>query len=570
MAPSPSIQAMDVTSLRAVLAEMRRGLLPSRFEKAQQPDAHRLQLGLRSLRGTLWLELSWLAEAPRLLVVEPPLKQGEGSTLAQQLQHGLRGLALVSLEQQGWERVVALGFAPRPGEPIRRQLVLELMGRHSNLFLLDEDQRVIALARQVRQDRSRLRPIGTGDPYQPPPPMAGEPPRLEEEVASWRRRLGLLPQTVGEALMGAYQGVGPALARQLAQEGLARPVQSLEAEAWQQLWHRWQLWLETVAEERFQLDWGGPSDYRCWDPEGPTDDDDDYDDWAINRGLAGYYADRLGSRELEQRRASLRQRLLNAAARERRNADQQQGLLEAVPGSDAMQHRADGLLSLPSPSREEIDEAQRLYRRARKLRRSVAAITPRLELHQQRLAAIEASLTFLEQAENGAQLAAVEEDLPVLLPAREGQGPGPSRRVRRGAAGGAPAPLELRSSGGLRLQVGRNHRQNEWISLQQARRGDLWFHAQECPGSHVVLKGSEGTPSDADLREAADLAAHFSRGRANGRVPVVMVPTTDLQRIAGAGPGTVRHRGGEVLWAVPERAAGLLAAPPRLPGTEQP
>ncbi|MCP9799045.1 NFACT family protein, partial [Cyanobium sp. Lug-B] len=434
MAPTPSIQAMDVTSLRAVLAEMRRSLLPSRFEKAQQPDAHRLQLGLRSLRGTLWLELSWLAEAPRLLVVEPPLKQGEGSTLAQQLQHGLRGLALVSLEQQGWERVVALGFAPRPGEPIRRQLVLELMGRHSNLFLIDEEQRVIALARQVRQDRSRLRPIGTGDPYQPPPPMAGEPPRLEEEVASWRRRLGLLPQTVGEALMGAYQGIGPALARQLAQDALARPVQSLEEEAWQRLWQRWRLWLETVAEERFQLGWGGPSDYRCWDPEGPPADDD----WTINRGLAGYYADRLGHRELEQRRASLRQRLLNAAAREHRNADQQQSLLAAVPGSEAMQRRADGLLSLPSPSREEIDEAQRLYRRARKLRRSVAAITPRLELHQQRLAAIEASLTFLEQAENGAQLAAVEEDLPVLLPARDGQGPGPSRRVRRGAAGAAP------------------------------------------------------------------------------------------------------------------------------------
>jgi predicted ribosome quality control (RQC) complex YloA/Tae2 family protein len=86
----------------------------------------------------------------------------------------------------------------------------------------------------------------------------------------------------------------------------------------------------------------------------------------------------------------------------------------------------------------------------------------------------------------------------------------------------------------------------------------------------VVLKASEGVPTEEDLREAADLAAHFSRGRANSRVPVVMVPTGDLQRLAGAGPGTVRHRGGEVLWAVPERAAALLAAPPRLPGTERP
>jgi predicted ribosome quality control (RQC) complex YloA/Tae2 family protein len=557
---------MDATSLRAVLVEMRHGLLPSRFEKAQQPDAHRLQLGLRSLQGILWLELSWLAEAPRLLAIAPPPRLGDGSTLAQQLQHGLRGLALVSLEQQGWERVVTLGFAPRPGEPIARQLVLEVMGRHSNLFLLDEDGRVITLARQVRQDRSRLRPIGTGDTYVPPPPMAGEAPRLQEDFASWQRRLSLLPQTVGQALMGAYQGIGPPLARQLAEAWLTLPVETLQAEQWQQLWRRWRLWLETVDQERFALGWGGPSDYRCWDPEAPPSAPAP---WAINHGLAGYYDDRLGRRGLEQRRANLRQRLQNAAVRERRNADQQQALLAAAPGSEAMQRRADGLLSLPAPSRDAIDEAQRLYRQARKLRRSVAAITPRLELHQQRLAAIETSLTFLEQAENEAQLGAVEEDLPALLPTRDGQGPGPSRRVRRGPAGSAPAPLELRSSAGLRLQVGRNHRQNEWISLQQARRGDLWFHAQECPGSHVVLKGSEGTPSDQDLREAADLAAHFSRGRANGRVPVVMVPTGDLQRIAGAGPGTVRHRGGEVLWAVPERAAGLLAEPPRLPTKER-
>jgi predicted ribosome quality control (RQC) complex YloA/Tae2 family protein len=568
MAPSLPIQAMDVTSLRAVLAELRPVLLPSRFEKAQQPDPQRLQLGLRSLEGSHWLELSWLAEAPRVLAIDPPPRLGDGSTLARQLQHGLRGLALVSIAQQGWERVVELGFARRPDEPLVRHLVLETMGRHSNLFLLDDERRVITLARQVRQDRSRLRPIGTGDAYAPPPPMAGEPPRTAEDLASWQRRLSLVPQPLGQALMGAYQGIGPALARQLADDMLPLPVQLLGPDHWQRLWRRWRRWLEAVTEERFQLRWGGPSDYRCWDSEGNGILASD-DPLAINRGLAAYYADRLGRRALEQRRATLRQQLLQAAERERRNADQQRSLLAAVPRGEGLQRRADQLLSLPAPSREQVEEAQTLYRQARRMRRSVAAITPRLELHEQRLAAIEASLTFLEQAENEDQLAAVEEDLPALLPRRGGQSPPPARRNRRGTSGGAN-PLELRSSGGLRLQVGRNHRQNEWISLQQARRGDLWFHAQECPGSHVVLKGSEGTPGEEDLREAADLAAHFSRGRANGRVPVVMVPTGDLQRIAGAGPGTVRHRGGEVLWAVPERAAELLAQAPRLPGTERP
>jgi predicted ribosome quality control (RQC) complex YloA/Tae2 family protein len=121
----------------------------------------------------------------------------------------------------------------------------------------------------------------------------------------------------------------------------------------------------------------------------------------------------------------------------------------------------------------------------------------------------------------------------------------------------------------LRLQVGRNHRQNEWISLRQARRGDLWFHAQELPGSHVVLKGSERQVADADRQAAADLAAHFSRGRGNRRLPVVMVAVEELQRIPGAVPGTVRHRGGTVLWAEPDRATALLDAP-NVPGEGRP
>ena len=156
-----------------------------------------------------------------------------------------------------------------------------------------------------------------------------------------------------------------------------------------------------------------------------------------------------------------------------------------------------------------------------------------------------------------AQLEELELDSQSLLAPRLGNRR--QRRSGRSVAGeGQVQPLELQLASGLRVQVGRNHRQNAWISLQQARRGDLWFHAQECPGSHVVLKASVAPGGEGDLQAAADLAGHFSRARGNLRVPVVMVPTDQLQRIPGAGPGTVRHRGGEVLWADPQRALRLL------------
>ena len=572
----PAIQALDATGLRAVLAELRPALLPSRFEKAQQSDGHTVQLGLRSLHGQPWLELSWLAEAPRLLAIPPPPRQGEGSTLARQLQHGLRGLTLVSLAQQDWERVVELAFAPRPGEPPRRTLVLELMGRHSNLFLLDEDRRVIALAHQVRPNQSRLRPIGTGDPYRPPPPMRGDGPRLEEPEASWRRRLSLQPLPLRQALAAAYQGISPALVQQLC-AGLPPPgrtpeaagapldgrsVQELSEADWQALHRRWRCWLEVVETERFQLRWLPGGGWRCWDDgeedpaEEPAAEPPEPPARAtgpglpLNTGLAHYYASRLGERQRRQRRHSLGRRLQQALERERLEAGRQQALLDAIPAGEGLRQQADALLCRPSPSRAEIEEAQKLYRRARKLRRSLEQITPRLEAHRRRQEALEASLTFLEQADDEAALAALEEEC----------GPDPET-PRRGRAVQEPKPLELSSPGGLRLQVGRNHRQNEWISLRQARRGDLWFHAQELPGSHVVLKASEAAATEADLQAAADLAAHFSRGRGNRRVPVVMVAVEDLQRIPGATAGTVRHRGGTVLWAEPDRATVLLSAP---------
>ncbi len=589
-----AIQAIDATTLRALLAELRPHLLPSRFEKAQQPDPQSLQLALRGLEGCRWLELGWEAEAPRLLAIAAPPRRGEGSTLAQQLQHSLRGLALVTLQQEGWERVVELVFARRPGDPPQRFLVLELMGRHSNLFLLDEQRRVVAAARQVRPSQSRLRPIGTGDPYTPPPALAGERPRRQESRSDWIRRLTLQPLSLRQALQRSYQGISPALIDQLL-EGLPQaslldqPVHSLDPSCWQPLHQRWSSWLEAVELERFRFIRGGGSAYRCWESPsaagGTLDPSPAFTVDAgrptpagqvtgpasgvptagsartplpagglpLNAALADYYGDWLAARHLQRRRDGLRQRLEAAIVREDREAKRQEELLAAVPGGDELRRRADALLCRPDPGRAVVEEAQKLYHQARRLRRSVAAITPRLALHHRRRAWLEASLHFLETSDGLEALDELEQDLDGQCSPRQGE-----RRRRR--EGGSPRPLEFRSPRGLRLQVGRNHRQNDWISLRQAHRGDLWFHAQECPGSHVVLKASEAPAEAEDLAAAADLAAHFSRARGNRRVPVVMVPSETLQRIPGEPPGTVRHGTAQVLWGEPDRVAPLLAS----------
>ena len=570
---SQSPQVMDLTSLRAVLADLRARLLPSRFEKAQQPDPQTLQLGFRTLRGMIWLELSWKAEVPRLVEIKAPPKQGAGSTLAQQIQHGLRQLALTELDQEGFERVVHFQLAPRPGQPPQRTLVLELMGRHSNVLLLDERQRITAIARQVRSHQSRIRPIGTGDAYSPPPALQGIAPRLDEPEQRWRQRLELLPLSLEKAMRSAYQGISPVLAKQLAGEDedagrarLATSVHALSEREWQMLFQRWQSWLKALETDGFELLFDGPNSYRVWKPASavPVLEDLSTPEQPLSLRLGEYYATVLQRQDLNRATQDLQKQLKQLRTREEALMADQRAGLEETGAADDLQQQGDALLCQLSPNRETIDRAQKLYGRARKLRRAVPALKERLQHHQSRLVLLEGSETFLEEL-TGADWDGLEARTQSLLDLREELddllAPKRLRRRRRqGSRRVDPQPLEIRSQAGLLIQVGRNHRQNDWISLRRARPGDLWFHAQECPGSHVVLKASAGFADEEDVTLAADLAAWFSRARGNRRVAVVKAPVEHLQRIAGAALGTVQHKDGEVVWAEPDRARQRLSA----------
>jgi predicted ribosome quality control (RQC) complex YloA/Tae2 family protein len=550
---------MDLTTLRAVLWDLRGRVLPSRFEKAQQPCPGTIQLGFRSLQGMVWLELSWQADSPRLTEIEAPPREGAGSTLAQQLQHSLRQLALVKLHQEGFERVVEFHFAPRPGESIQRVLVLELMGRHSNLLLLDEQRRVIAPGRQVRDHQSRIRPISTGDDYCPPPPLQGHRPDRTERFERWQERLSLIPIPLKKALQQTYQGISPALATQLAESWLTTSVDQLKAEQWETLHRRWCRWLEQMELETFALQTNPNGSYRVWgeNPAATTQD-------SLALGLGKFYQERLGQQVLAKAQEELRHKIERWRSKEESELNDQQQRLKATENHAEIQQQADALLSLRQPNRDQINEAQKLYKRARKLRRSVAILNERIDHHQQRLALIHGSEGFIEE-----QLDAMwQDDLARKIGLQELQrelddllAPGEPPQSRRRQKQNQPQPLELTSPSGILVQVGRNHRQNDWISLRQARSGDLWFHAQECPGSHVVLKSSNAPADEDDLQLATDLAAYFSRARGNSIASVVMVPTDQLQRIAGAGPGTVRHGSGEIRWGHPQRIKERLFPP---------
>ena len=560
---STTIQTMDITSLKAVLGDLRGKILPSRFEKAQQPEPGTIQIGVRTVKGLKWLEFSWNADSPRIVQITSPPRIGSESTLAQQIQHGLSRMTLVEINQKGFERIVEFGLAKRQGDPIERILIIELMGRHSNLLLLDKQSKVITLGRKVRIHQSRVRPIGTGDIYASPPCLKGIEPNSEESFKRWKERLCLIPSNLKKALQDNYQGISPSLALQLAgdevdpaEELLKSSVLKLSQEQWEKLHKRWCIWIKQIENNNLNISFDGPTPFRVWSTRSttcPTNEE-------ISLLLGNYYRKNLISRKINHLTKELQNKLFKLKDTENESIKCQKKLLEKISEVTVLKDKADKLLSLPSPNPEQIHEAQVLYKRSGKIRRSIPLVKERINYHNQRLENLLESQVFLEDL-NKNNWEENSHRLEILIELKEEieefkvttSKPKNSHKRSTQSKKKTPKPLILVSPSGLEIQVGRNHRQNEWISLRKARSGDIWFHVQECPGSHVVLKASNGLAQDIDIEMAADLAAFFSRAKGNQHVPVVMVSTDHLQRIPGTTPGTVRYRESTVCWGEPSR-----------------
>ena len=553
------IQIMDLTTLKAVVFELSQDIVPSRFENAQQIDSNTLQLAFRTLENLTWIEVSWLAESPRIVQIPPPNRYGEKSTLAKQIKHLLANLALVEIEQTGFERIVRFKLSSRPGEVIEKELIVELMGRHSNILLLDKSSKVITLGKQIKDSQSRLRPIGTGDIYTSPPPLKGLVPKSSESFNSWKENICLVPSTLKKSLKNTYQGISPALALQIASNNyneafniINQSVTTIDLKTWEVLYQRWKDWLLDIENNNYTINFEGPTDFVVWGRKQPK-----VKNRKIGLILSIYYSNKIEEKEINSIKEKLKQDLKNLRDNETRKLEIQELLIKNIPEYMTMQKMANKLLALQYPSKKQIIEAQNLFKEAKRKKRSKESISNRIEFHKKKISNIEYYELFLDSLKyeevNANKLASIielREEIEEYICIKKVNPKFKSKKKKEQAS----KIKEIQSPNGLKIQIGGNNRQNELISLKQGKKGDLWFHAQEIPGSHIVLKSSNRFIDEEDIQLSADLASFFSRAKGSNLVPVIMAPIENLQRISGALPGTVRHRGGKVLWGKAERA----------------
>jgi len=596
------VQPVDFTTLSAVCTDLRARWLPARCEQVYQRDRYTLFMALRTLDRRGWLAISWHPQAARLHMAEPPPKQPDTFTFSQQLKHQLGGLALTQINPLSpWERALDLQFARRPDEPALWHLYVEIMGKYSNVILTGADHQIVTAAHQVSEQQSSVRPIQTGRPYVHPPAITGKLPTLDEPMAPWRDRITLIPGKLKKMMVKSHSGVSSSVASQLIMAAnLSAGVVTddlLEAD-WQTLFQAWQGWLRSLKDGTFTPGWLARTPEKRLSGYSvlgigiaqPAD--------TVQVLLDDYYRYQFNQEEFRRLHHRIAQRLKTLLRKLRQKANTFSTRLQQSDTAESYRLKADLLMAnlhqwrigmsqieladfetgepvvLPlNPEKNAVQNAQVLYKQSQKLKRARTAVMPLL-------AAVNSEIHYLEQVEETllqvpmysveADLRALEETCSELIDQgylRDATGyqAGPRSGPKNGQKSGKNKPKEMinfrryTTPQGVELLIGRNNSQNEQLTFSRATDYDLWLHAQEIPGSHVLLRLAAGdVPSDETLQLAASFAAYFSRARLSEQVPVVYTEPKNVFKPKGALPGMVIYKREQVLWGQPQQAQSFI------------
>jgi len=560
-------QIMDITSIKSVLHYLSKNILPTKFETAQQPEPNTIQLCFRGVDSQTWLEVSWNGDSPRILKINKPEKIGRESTLSKQIRYGLKYMALISINQDDFERVIKFGFAKKPGDEISKHLIFELMGKHSNIFYLDNKYKIIAVGKQINSSQSSFRTISTGYIYSEPPINFKKKPREDESFQSWKESISTVPESLKYCLINTYQGVSPILTKQLEifsntndSEIMGKNIDFISEANLKEIFKSWKIWINRFKNNNFNFSLFDKFYYSVWFLDKEIKSENKID---LCTGLENYYDYHLKQKKLELLVKKIDGKIFKQMNNEKKNLNVQYDLLSKSENYEIYKEKADKIFTKSEITKQDIIRGQKLYKKSKKLKRSGELIKERLNIYKTNIDRLEEytmlleNLNSLHHEELSMKIKILEEILEELCN-EFNINLNRQREDKKSKSEIRSSPIQVNTPSGLKLQVGRNMRQNDLISFKFSKKGDLWFHAQESPGSHVVLKSSSQAASEQDLQIAADLAALYSKAKRNFKVPINLVKIKDLQKIKKGGPGCVSFKNVEIMWGNPTRGEDYI------------
>lgn len=569
--------ALDAVCLRAAVEELRPQLLGVRVDKVHQPARDQVIL---MLRGGLRLLLSagnnpriHLTDRTRDNPAQPPM-------FCMLLRKHLVGARVAALTQPGLERLVELELDVTDdfGQPGKRTLVLEAMGRHSNLILLDGERRIIECLRRVDADMSAQRPVLPGLFYQYPPAVEKTSLLDASEEDFFSRLSAANPERrLDEFLLDGYFGLSPLLSRELAfrvtGEADSR-LFSLDGDGKRRFWKEIARFQTVIKENQFTPVslWrdGRPLEFSCVPVAqyGAAAESRAYPSFSAL--MDDFYESRERQERTRQRGADLVRAATVARDRLRRKLAVQEKDYAATLDRDALRMSGELItanlyrmergqrkltcenyydegreITIPlDPLLTPQENAAKYFKRYAKAKTAERYLKEQMEIARQDAAYLDSVLEEIAEAETEQDFGDIRSELKdtgfLRRNGREKKG------IQRPAR-----PREFRTTAGLRVLVGRNNRQNDKLTREADRR-DVWLHTQKIHGSHAILCTGGAQPDRESIVEAAKIAAWYSQARESGNVPVDFTQVKNIKKPAGARPGMVIYSTCETVNVTPE------------------
>lgn len=562
--------SFDGVFLHAMTQELQEKLLGGKLVKVQQPYPHEVILVIRHQRHNYPLLLSANPTLARVQITQIPYTNPvQAPIFVMTLRKYLENASLVKIEQIENDRILQLHFRSRDelGDEEDLLVIAEIMGRHSNVFLVKQkDQRIIELIKHVAPDQNRFRLLMPGAQYVQPELQAGfNPFKATLTAKDWQQlffKLHDLKNQPAKVWQQTFQGLGKDTALEIAQQTAnSLDVATLKKKAttfWQSFNHLQPTLAQINHKPQFTA-----IPYQI--QEGTAQHFD-----SLSALLDAFYGQKAESDRKHQLATTILQRLHTLIKRQQKKLKKLQNTLQKATHADGYRIKGEILttylnrvpahatsVELPNfyeqnhplkiklaPELLPNQNAQHYFRRYQKAKKSIKIVQEQIKETQEELTYLQGVLAQVEVGD--------PKDIEDIRYELEQQGiirrPQKNKKKRRKVN---PAE-QFYAQDGTSILVGKNNLQNDQLTLKKARKTDLWLHTKNIPGSHVIVRSA--APSEQTIHDAAMLAAYYSKARHSSQVPVDYVAVKAIHKPNGAKPGFVIYTGQKTAYVTPTEA----------------
>lgn len=556
--------AFDGITIANIVHELNRNLLDGKINKIAQPETDELLLTIKTPGGQRRLSISASASLPLIYLTEgnkpsPMTAPNFCMLLRKHINNG----RITKIWQPKLERIIhfEIEHLDELGDLCKKELIVEIMGKHSNIIFCNEDGTIIDSIKHVSSQMSSVREVLPGRTYFIPDTMEKSDP-LSVSFAEFQRVLTEKPMPLAKAVYTSFTGISPVVAEEICYlSGIdsALTPRELSEDLLTHLYRQFTLYFEEVTAGHFSpaIYYHGaePKEFSAL----PLTHFSQYirkEYDSISRLLEDYYAEKNTLTRIRQKSVDLRRVVQTALERNRKKYDLQAKQLRDTenrekfkvygelihtygynlePGAkrlEALNYYTNEMITIPLDSTKTPQEnALKYFEKYNKQKRTFEALTSLIEETRD-------DISYLESVSNALDIALSEDDLTQIKEELIESGY-IRRKFTKKKVKITSKPFHYLSSDGYHIYVGKNNLQNEELTFHFASGNDWWFHAKGIPGSHVIVKTNGEELPDRTFEEAGKLAAYYSKNRGSEKIEIDYIEKKHVKKPKGGKPGFV-------------------------------